>query len=759
MIPELANYADCPVQFDINRSLILDSGTYGHVAVASFWNKSETPCVAVGPFHDMPALELSTMAVAADFPVITHRAFNLRVTEEYSAPYTTSMYPDLRDSSKQLVSALKILNRTNYVAVVYASSDTGLQRRETMHWALEAAGIETRSFAYASGFAPVRGTQNETSGSIRDAMRAVKKSGYRTIVVATENPVVELSDIADAAAEYELTNGDYVWTWFGDLAPQFGHSDGNSTLSKLLAGSAWLTPFDFLSFAGDADSARDMGIPMANAWFAQGANEIERLKQMVPLLPGDEGYRNVSEEFFAKPSDYLSGFMYDAIVSAGIGACIARNNSLDRAVTTESHVSGIRNVSVNSSASGRIAFGGGNSAPAARNYFSVVWAVLNIQPPGTSLIYAISYLAHGQKFVPIENALGNASTAQFIFADGRGFPPALLRDPPEQNYLSPGVRIIGLMWMSLVVVSAFLFSLWIFFRRKHRLVIASQPVFLHFLCLGAAVFASAIWAISFDESNGLTRSRLDRMCQITPWLVSIGHTVMNGALFTKLSRVHQVLQFARRKVTARHAAVPAVALTGFTFLLMTLWTAIDPLMWTRHETNQLTGESIARCDCKNMTAWMLPLALLMITSTSLVAYFSWHTRDVDGTYSESHWIFIMMIVQIEVVLFAVPMILLLRDVSTDGRYLGAVALLVVIPFSALLLIFLPKMVEYRRLNSVGDNPRGSFPRLRGARGSAGISGLPHSHDHTLRTRTLASSGLRSRTSDTGRGEDSETTAG
>jgi 7 transmembrane sweet-taste receptor of 3 GCPR/Receptor family ligand binding region len=757
IIPALAQFADCPVQFDVDRSLIFDSGTYGHLAVTSLWNQSETPCVVVGPFHDVPTLELSTMAVAADFPVVAHRAFNLRVTEEYSAPYTTSMFPDLRDSSKQLVSALKILNRTNYVAVLYASSDTGLQRRETMQWALETANITVCSFAYATDYAPVRGTQNTVSGSIRDAIRAVNQSGYRTIVVATENTAVELYEIADAAAEHGLTNGGYVWTWFGDITPQFGALDGNSNLTKLLAGSAWMTPLDIFSFTSKAAGAKAVVAPLVDAWFAQGTGEVERLKQMIPMRPGAVGYRNLTEDYFSQPPDLFSGFMYDAVMSAGMGACIAREQSSNGKVTTRSHVSGIRNVSVQGLATGVVSFGGGNSASGARSYYSTIWAVANLHPPGSSERATIPYIAAGEYFVPTDGFLGNG-TMPFVFADGSHISPTLLRDPPDQNYLSGSVRFFGLILMGLVVVAAVVFFLWTYIHRKHRLVLASQPIFLCFLCLGAIVFVSSIATISVDESHGLTQTSLDRACRGTPWLVSFGHTIINGAIFSKLSRVHQVLQFARRKVTARTAAFPAALIMGLTLLLMSLWSSFDPLTWTRRETNERTGESIGRCECHNMSAWIFVLALLMITPSWLVAYFSWHTRDVDGAYSESYWIFIMMIVQIEVVLFAVPMILLLRDVSVDGRYLGMVSLLFAIPFSALVLIFLPKIVEYRRLPSIGDDPRALATRRRGAHGSVVVSGLARADSSNLRLDKTDSSAFQSKQFGSGLNDISNTIA-
>ena len=69
--------------------------------------------------------------------------------------------------------------------------------------------------------------------------------------------------------------------------------------------------------------------------------------------------------------------------------------------------------------------------------------------------------------------------------------------------------------------------------------------------------------------------------------------------------------------------------------------------------------------------------------------------DVDEAYSESKWIFSMIVTQLEVVLIAVPMVFILRDVSTDGRYLGFMFMLWIFPMTTLLMVFLPKYINYR----------------------------------------------------------------
>jgi hypothetical protein len=122
-------YRDCPIQFDYDMFEVFDTGTFTHGAIQGLVQSGNTnPCVVIGPFHDVPALELSTLAAAYEFPVLAHRAFNLRVTAEYASPYTTQLFPDMTNSVHTFITVLtEQLNRTDFVAILYALTDTGVR--------------------------------------------------------------------------------------------------------------------------------------------------------------------------------------------------------------------------------------------------------------------------------------------------------------------------------------------------------------------------------------------------------------------------------------------------------------------------------------------------------------------------------------------------------------------------------------------------------------------------------------------------------
>jgi hypothetical protein len=117
----------------------------------------------------------------------------------------------------------------------------------------------------------------------------------------------------------------------------------------------------------------------------------------------------------------------------------------------------------------------------------------------------------------------------------------------------------------------------------------------------------------------------------------------------------------------------------------------------------------------------------------------WLPKDVDEEYSESHWIFIMVFVQCEVILFAAPMIALLQDVSTDGRYIGYVLLVWTFPMSTLLLIIGPKVLAFRRAQAESSGQR-KRPTRASTVGGVHVSGISGVHASGTGTSALTASG-------------------
>jgi hypothetical protein len=716
VVPELSRFRDCPIKFDTEKSAIFDTQTFTHLAAETIFEQPEVPCAVAGPYHDIPALELSTLAAAAKFPVTAHRAFNQRVVTEYASPFTSQVFPDMIAYTKVIVDSLLQQNRTNYVAIVYSVSDTGSQRRESLSAVMDASLMENRAYGYNTPFVSPNFVRD-----IREALQAVKDSGFRTIVMCMEFPLVEIPLIAVAANALEMSNGDYLWAWFGDFDTTY--LTGDEDIQKFLAGSQWIVPLE--GYWQDPNNDKFL-----LAWKSQDTLAVDRLNAANPIKPNATGYQFAEADFFKEvfPS-YGSGFLYDSVIATGMGACLALAKNGN--VTVNTHVRGIRSVNF-TGATGTVRFSQNAnanttqeavSADGARETSSVNWGALNLLPPqkiGDELVPTV--LTH----LLIEGTWGEVE--EMIYADGRNVPPDLLRKEPEQNHLDPGIRNVGFALMGIAMLTAVAAGIWVYLHRTHRILLAAQPYFLYALCFGSVISASSIFSISFDESYGWSDQQLGGACTATPWLLALGHIITYGALFSKLWRINKVLQFSRRKIEVGHVAWPSAILFAAAIAILSLWTGLDSMTWKRVETDPVTGESFAECQSEHFAAFMVPLVLIMLLPSLLTAIMAWKTKDIDDSYSESYWICIMIVVQLEVIVVSVPMIALLRDISSSIRYIGFVFIIWTFPMSALLLIFGPKVAaHYQATRGNGGQRRSKRGEVQGIRVSGLITSYPESN--------------------------------
>jgi len=240
-LPDLVQ--GCNVQFDMDASKAFDTGTVGHMASHLLVEEGRIPCAIAGPFNDLPALDLSSMAQAARFPLVAHRAYDARVNSDIFHPYTSLVYPGMIESSTVMVDYLIHKGRTDFVSLLYTVAEVNVQRRETLALALDAAGMTwaSYSFFFDNGVPQPQNEDYDQGWSPLEALKQVKDRGYRTIVVFLEDSFREFPVLADAAEELGMNNGDYFWSWFGVFEPALIYSD-NANITKLITRIPLLLP-------------------------------------------------------------------------------------------------------------------------------------------------------------------------------------------------------------------------------------------------------------------------------------------------------------------------------------------------------------------------------------------------------------------------------------------------------------------------------------------------------------------------------------
>ena len=190
-----------------------------------------------------------------------------------------------------------------------------------------------------------------------------------------------------------------------------------------------------------------------------------------------------------------------------------------------------------------------------RNRDTIAIGLYNVRPgnltgSGKQSFYAsLVYSNNDSEWVQ----LGNEA---IIYRDGTTVAPLIKRAFVQENFLTPGVRAIGLVLMTIAWVLGFTALIGLQIFHKDPVVQRAQPYFLKMLCYGSILTSSAIFTLSWDEGAGWSDRQLDIACAMTPWFFFVGIILTFCALFTKLWRVDKVLQFKRRAVTISNVMKP-----------------------------------------------------------------------------------------------------------------------------------------------------------------------------------------------------------
>ena len=98
----------------------------------------------------------------------------------------------------------------------------------------------------------------------------------------------------------------------------------------------------------------------------------------------------------------------------------------------------------------------------------------------------------------------------------------------------------------------------------------------------------------------------------------------------------------------RQVAWPATFLIFAAAVVLAAFTVAGDFNWERTEIDPVTGESIGRCRGDHTAAFLVPVGIICVIPTVLTGVMAWKTSDVDDVYSESKWIFTLILVQLQV---------------------------------------------------------------------------------------------------------------
>ena len=290
VVPQLAELGDCTITLDIKR--VFDAGSYNSDGIR--WIKEAEPCCGIaGPWDDKTTRDISVLAQAYEVPLVSTGSREPPIVDSLFNDYASSVKADLKVSGQEIAKYLLWKERNNYIAFLYDFSQGNFQRREVLGAIFDTVGVEWMSSSFAAGNVISEASTDylEESRTVRKAMEAIKERGYRTIVVALSDPYLSMQELADAAEEFGMNNGDYLWLFYDDSFVPSIFQRGNENVTKVMAGSAWVEAPPLRYIPGSKD-------PFSEIYAQQGPEFAREVAALMPKSPGEPGYVEIDDDYF-----------------------------------------------------------------------------------------------------------------------------------------------------------------------------------------------------------------------------------------------------------------------------------------------------------------------------------------------------------------------------------------------------------------------------------------------------------------------------
>ncbi|CAB9526274.1 acid type B receptor subunit 2 [Seminavis robusta] len=262
------------------------------------------------------------------------------------------------------------------------------------------------------------------------------------------------------------------------------------------------------------------------------------------------------------------------------------------------------------------------------------------------------------------------------------------------------LAIIGHIFFAFTGLTSLFMGSWVWFFRNTRVVKASQPTFLLMVAIGVFIMSSGMVPLGLDDSHGDSEAHRVAICMSPLWLVCIGFSVAFAALFSKTRRVNKIFKagsaITRIKIKTHHVMLQCLGLLAANVLVLSLWTALDPLTYTRADGPGTDGwnrvlSTSGTCQSNQLAPYLVPLVLVNSVCIGIANWQAYEARFIQSEFSEAKYIGITCVSMMQTGLIGIPILIVAHD-HPEALYLVIVCMIFVVSMAILLFIFVPKMV-------------------------------------------------------------------
>merc|ERR1712146_195003 len=218
---------------------------------------------------------------------------------------------------------------------------------------------------------------------------------------------------------------------------------------------------------------------------------------------------------------------------------------------------------------------------------------------------------------------------------------------------------------------------------------------------------------------------VDTACQLVPWFYSVGFVLTFAPLFTKLMRVYRI--FANESLKAIRITM------GQMLMCIAVVLAIDAFIFCCGPRTILCFKrevlesdpygnpvrSVGLCITKeDPFTYVGPIMGLHIVVLLVGNYLAYKTREIGTAFSESKYISIAMVSNLQVLALSIPVLLIVAD-NAQSNWFVRTGVVFLNDFTVLNLIFLPKFLDV----TIGTNILGTEIKSMG--GSSTVQTATH----------------------------------
>ena len=574
LVPRVANLNNsCPIRFSVGFSDTEINGavTLNHVAEVTSEQRSTLdtrmtqqqrpeqrprPCAFIGAAHSIVSLSSSLLTGLRGYPQVSPSSTSANLDDKQQYPLFARSIPSDHANAIPIVQYFGEVLGVRHLAIININDSYGSSFVQGMLLAARSHGMDM-AFHHVAIEGDIV--------SIREAIHSIKEIQYNYIWCIVY--AIEMHDQIIEEATKEGIAGTGIHNWF------FSDSYIGLVPSRLYeAGSVWDKGYNGVGMI--EASAGIPGLLLYDKFRSKLAEinnpiDLAYLESLYPKpddndrLYDTEGFQDFEQSLEAGNAIWAI-FAYEAAIALGLAAC---DVLADQATLVEGHDRFLLNGTehyqrmVNSTfeaVSGKMIF---DPWTGSRQPQTVLYKVTNFRSTQATttndgMVYfreVVTNIYQNGKWQEVE---------QFLFNDGTSnVQPDLPLAHTTDQVVSLGVRTTVLVLCGLLFCQVLGFMYWTERHKKSRVVLASQPFFVHTICLGILVFGSAIIPLSFDHGI-LSLQGCTIACNVKIWLEVIGFGTTVSAFLAKTHRVNRILnnpyKFKRIKVTVQQVATPII---------------------------------------------------------------------------------------------------------------------------------------------------------------------------------------------------------